>query len=368
MCLPRRSTPLFLWREIYFSLYLGLDFSFFFFYIRESVQSKGQNLNQIFPEKKREKETTKERKNNPKFGSLFPFPIPWLLFICCSSAFQAIWPGSEADFLKHIVVWKAALEGFLATNLRARWVGNLQLELILKDFHSNAEGKLRALENGHTHVSGSLWMLMVKRELSSSSIKVTPLWLDHYLHGSHFALQRPLAVLDTSPSLCSMFLTAKPNLPRGTTPVPCMLLKEVRTQGSGSQIFLVHNRVWEFPEMLYLTQVSWNLSVALQSGGGGVEIKNRTLCARSGILADNACMERPPNRQQGSPARLHSLYKQLFILLSLFETDYAAEDFWKNLFHLTTIFGNIRYRIEMRVLAFIYLSSSQRLQMRRKMH
>lgn len=137
--------------------------------------------------------------------------------------------------------------------------------------------------------------------------------------------------------------------------------------------------VW-IPNLLGSQQslrVSWNVifntgflkpirSVAEQ--WGGVEIKNRTLCARSGILADNACMERPPNRQQGSPACLHSLYKQLFILLSLFETDYAAEDFWKNLFHLTTIFGNIRYRIEMRLLAFIYLSSSQKLQMRRKMH
>jgi len=90
---------------------------------------------------------------------------------------------------------------------------------------------------------------------------------------------------------------------------------------------------------------------------GGLEIKSRTLYARSGILAENASTERPHNRQQGSPARSHSLYKQLFILLSLFETDYAAEDFWKNLFHLTTIFGNIRYRIEVRLLAFIYLSS-----------
>lgn len=85
-------------------------------------------------------------------------------------------------------------------------------------------------------------MLMVKREPSSSSTKVTPLWLDHYLHGSRFALQCSLAVLDTSPTSCNAFPTTKPNTPRGTTPVPCLLLREVRTQGSGSQTFLVHNR------------------------------------------------------------------------------------------------------------------------------
>lgn len=92
----------------------------------------------------------------------------------------------------------------------------------------------------------------------------------------------------------------------------------------------------------------------LQSGGLGDKNQN-FVCQIRNSLADYVCTERPRNRQRGSLAHSHSLYKQLFILLSLFETDYAAEDFWKNLFHLTTIFGNIRYKIEMCLLVFICL-------------
>lgn len=103
-----------------------------------------QNFNQIFPEKEKTKQKTKERKSSPRLGSLFPSYMPWHLFICCSSAFQALWPGSEADSLKHIVVWKAALYGFLATTLNARWIGNLQIELTLKDFDSNAGGETQS--------------------------------------------------------------------------------------------------------------------------------------------------------------------------------------------------------------------------------
>lgn len=128
---------------------------------------------------------------------------------------------------------------------------------------------------------------------------------------------------------------------------------EFRTHHSDSKPSLCSHHSQGVSRGALFTIGSSNLSQGFQSGGS--EIKNRTFYARSGILADNACTARPHNRQRGSPARLHSLYKQLFILLSLFETDYEAEDFWKNLFHLTTIFGNIRYRIEMCLLVFVCL-------------
>lgn len=51
-----------------------------------------------------------------------------------------------------------------------------------------------------------------KGELSSSSIKVTPLWPDQCLHGSRCALQCPLAELaDKSPTWCHVFPTTEPN-------------------------------------------------------------------------------------------------------------------------------------------------------------
>ena len=189
----------------------------------------------------------------PSLGHFFLSHIPWLLFICCSSVFQTIWPGSEADFLKHIMAWKAALKGFLATTLSARWVGNLQTELILKDFHSIAGGEIKSSGKWpYSHLQ-ELVNIHAKGELSSSSIKMTPLWLDPYLHRACFILQSPLAVpADKSPSSCNLFPTAEPNRQAGTTGVSCLLLMEMRTQGPEPQNS-VHTRVWEFPGVLYLT-------------------------------------------------------------------------------------------------------------------
>lgn len=143
-----------------------------------------QNLNQNFSGKKKKKKEPKKEKPIPSLGHFFLSHMPWHLFICCSSAFQAMWPGSEADFLKHTVVWNVALQRFLASTLNARWVGNLQIELMLKDLHSNVGEEIQSSGKWPYSYLQELMNIRGKRELSSSFIKVTPLWLDQYLHGS----------------------------------------------------------------------------------------------------------------------------------------------------------------------------------------
>lgn len=77
---------------------------------------------------------------------------------------------------------------------------------------SNAGGEIKSSGKWPYSHLRELANIHGEGELSSSSIKVTPLWLDQYLHGSRFVLQCPLAVLaDKSPSSCHVFPTTEAN-------------------------------------------------------------------------------------------------------------------------------------------------------------
>lgn len=180
-------------------------------------------------------------------GHFFLSHMPWHLFICCSSAFQAMRPGSEADFLEHIVVWKAALYRFLASILNARWVGNLQIELTLKDFNTSVGGK--------TYSSGK-WAHSYLQELVNIHGKgnwaAAPSgWSVSVFTWITVCSAVPVSKVNWSVSQ-STFLT-EPNRQGGSTQIPCLQMMEMRIQGSTSQNFPVHTSAWEFPGVLYLT-------------------------------------------------------------------------------------------------------------------
>lgn len=140
-------------------------------------------MESILPRK--EKKSPK-RKNNPKFGSLFPFPhslaFVHLLLFCISSYLARI--GGETSTYCGMKGCSGRISGH-RSQCTMSWKSPNRADSQRLSQQCWSSGKWP-----HSHLQ-ELVNIHGKGELSSSSIKVTPLWLDQHFHGSCFALQCP---------------------------------------------------------------------------------------------------------------------------------------------------------------------------------